>query len=512
MPVPNVEELQQKHPRYEERINRWERAGAHYKASIDELRDKQYLNRRNQSESKEQFDERVANADYTPLFSVIVAVYAGRILGAEPRTERRFQQSDGPEGLGALDEDGSLASRLWRNVDGRGTNYLTQIHQAAIKLVAKNEFWSITEGPRRVNGEVVGEPTRRIIDPTSVFDWKRSKGGTLEWCKVRSYTDARNSWRQEAAREERYHIYHPDGYEHYAIRKGANGEKIVADLMDGRDRIPYSESGDFTFYADAEARQSALPIFQVRLPMSQFVGDILAAKNGVIFNQESERDNLLRVANTPKGVWVGGAEGFWEFQKKQANENISSNLWYLDPESRNKHYFMTPPTDAANLATEVIKDKRGAFFMSGFRFYEDSVQSGAQKTATQIAQEQAPEDSFLNALATGLDEFENGSGVRLEQIQFPREPSRWGQFEVNRPKDFDPIDAEATANEIMEAMYGRAGAVPLTEDAEVDAIRKIYEARDLTFNEDDVRRKVRERQKAESDRAQTAGTTGVGPL
>lgn len=460
------------HPYYRAMASEWSQVMTHYRAALNELRTSTYLKQRAQGEPDEQFRERRDLADYTPLFALVADSYVGRISTAEEQTDRAWGE------LGNVTDPTTVAGRLWDNADGDGTNYLTVLEDAAGLSVVQQEFWCLVEGVRRdESGDVIGEASMRLIEPVAVPAWGGSvEKGTL-WVKVKHTRVDWENYRELPKEKTLYRIYTLGGYQDW--EKDEDGKERAAGPFQ---RYGGTEQDPFYFYRSAEAAarsrpsERILPLFRVRLPMRRFVGSVLAGKNGVIFNMESERDNLLRIANTPKGVFVGDYNQFAELLESiRMKTGGASNLWQLDPQAREKHYFMAPPVESATIATEVLKEKRETFFLSAFRFYEDAVR-GRQKTATQIDQEAAAgEHSFLSTLATALDELENGIGLRLEQISMPDEPSKWGKFHVKRPRDFKPLDAEAEKDRIMKRYFGM-DPLPADEDTVFEMARWVVEA------------------------------------
>src|SRR5690606_1241038 len=133
-----------------------------------------------------------------------------------------------------------------------------------------------------------------------VLGWGGSAEKGTSWVKVKHDVVEWEDPRAEPKKVTRYRIYRLGGYQDWI-----QDEKGTP-VQDGPfRRYGGSEQEPFVFYRSGEAarrRQAAgriLPIFRVRLPMRRYVASILAGKNGVVFNMESERDNLLRIANTP---------------------------------------------------------------------------------------------------------------------------------------------------------------------------------------------------------------------
>lgn len=502
MPTPEPKQLKATRKEYDRRVSRWKRARTVYESDITKLRNPAYLEQRAQGEHKVAYQERKSLADFTPLFAALVNVYAGRLMQAEPKVERSWEDEEG-SGLGQVGDPDTLAGKIAEDVDGRGMNYLTMLHHAAVKLVSMHELWCIVEGVKRdEDGNEILHPTIRLINPDAVYDWEVGRFGTLKWAKVHHQVTVRDDWTGDPTKRDRWTIYEQQGFTTYEIRENKKGDPEVFDVTYEDEREgpkPYGPNG-FQYQRSADQPRPILPIFRVRLPMLQFVGSILAEKNVVLFNQESERDNILRVANMPSLKFAGTEEEFKDYAERVRNGKVGNVLFAnIDHEGSESHEYLAPSSDPAKVASEVLKDKRKSFFLSGFQFYEDATR-GSEKTATQVAQESAPEQAFLNTLATALDELELGIGKRLEQIEFPNDSEQWGQFSIERPADFDPMDAEKEADELMQRLFGRTGKVALTEEAEIEATKRFYEANGLPVDEEAITEEVRNRRDA-SNRA-----------
>ena len=468
--------LDLQHPDYQEREPRRQVARVHYEANPNKLLTAKYLQQRAQGESEKQFKERLKTSDYFPAFAIVADDYTGRIKAAEEKVARSWQNEDQEEGLGSTSDKNTLAGQLWTDIDGRGKNYLTMRYEAAGTMIVEDEVWAIVEGkPRDENGVAVGNPYVREISPSAVLDWSEDARGRLKWVKVKHSADVRGGWKEEHDRRQRYTIYTREGYEVWEKREDKEGN-VEAKLI-----TPMTSYGPNPYWRSPDRNAKVLPVFRVKMPMKRYVGHILAHKNNVIFNKESERDNILRVANTPKGVYAGDLQGFVEQMKKN---KLGTNTWQLDPDASQKHYYMAPPVKSAEISTAVLQDKVESFFVSAFQFYEDAV-AGKQKTATEIQQDAAAEESFLNTVSTALDEFESEIGKRLEQIAFPDNPDLWGQFSVTSPQDFNPVDPESEADKLMRRYFDR-GPVPVGATGRANVAKKIADLDDVDYDEEEL--------------------------
>lgn len=488
------------HPAYDDRISKWSIAGDMYEADFKTLRNpsatSEYLIQRKQGESNEQHQERKENADFLPLFGTVTDAMAGRIGAKEPETERTWQAEDTEEGLGDPTDSGDLAGRLWENANGKGDNYLTVLQDAAIELITKHWVWCIAEGVIRdgrgtSRANTIGEPSFRILTADSVRNWRWENGRLVE-VVLKHEKDTRTSIQDEPEMEEQYRVYDLEGYQDW--RENDQAEMVPASakrLYGGNPESP------FQYYETERRERPILPIFRTHLSLKRHVGSIWAEKNKIIFNKESERDNLLTIANTPRLVLFATYEQYKDQIKKGMKDG--GNVLLADPEQSSKHDYIAPPTDPARLATDVLEEKVQNFFISAFRSYENAVRAG-NRTATEVRHQQAMgEETFLSTLATALDELEKNSMWRMEQIYFPNSPNLWGQFSAERPRDFSPLDEEAVAQSLTER-YFPDGPVPVGTSGRTQAAMKIAENDEIQPDDNEVQSSVeRQERKDEID-------------
>tara|TARA_R110000868_G_scaffold176609_4_gene414491 strand:- start:4334 stop:5926 length:1593 start_codon:yes stop_codon:yes gene_type:complete len=464
---------------WKERLPKWKTAWVHYEADFNKLRSAIYLIQRVQGESNAQFKERLDTADYLPLFGTIIDSLVGRLNSVEP-IKRRWQMDESPAGLGRPSELSSHSHELWDDIDGQGTNYLTMMEDLAIRTMVFNEMWVYVKGVERDDrGRIISGPKIQLIEPAAITNVKFDSNGSPLEVLMKGWNDTQQSLKQKSQRYDTYTLFTVDGtvlIEHIPDEDG--NINIVESPLE-----PYgTEEKSFHFYTTSKAVKNRLPIFRVKLPLKRYVGYTLAEKNGVIFNQESERDNILRIACTPLFIFAGNDDAF---ESAAIAREQGWNALQLDPQSSRQHYYASPDTDAATLRTSVLRDKIADFFISSFKFYEDSVK-GKQKTATEISQDSAAgEGSFLNSLANTIDEAENTMMFLVEQILFPINPTAWGQFKCDRPKDFSPINPSVAGRETAETFFG-ANPVPLGDSGLLNAVRAIADSRGIEFNDSEA--------------------------
>ena len=485
----------------------WESTMTVYRACLRELRDEKYLIQRESGEDRHQFRERLKLADFQPLFALVVDTYVGRVMESEQTITRRFQDEGASDGLGEISDKSTLAGKLWHGADGANLNYLTMLEDVAVLLLALKETWGIVQGVKRNDkGVVSGYPHIRVLEPWAIHDVVMDGPNPVE-AKVFHRLDLRKSLKKEPSPVERYTLYMVDGFEVWEVSKNSGEDHRIVEQF-----RPYGvvDGKKFKYYRDEERRSGdeILPLFRTKLPLRRNPGETMADKNLVIFNNESERDNIIRVANTPKAQFVGDFKRFGEFLKEN---DAGSNVWPLAPDASREHKFLAPAMDSAEIATKVLLQKFETFMLTAFRYYEDSVR-GKQKTATEVEQDSSAENSILSVTATGLDEFENAGGMRIEQAQFPNDPGKWGQFYVEREKKFKPINEREETDAIMKRYFSADGPV-LTRDAEVALTKRSYNEDGFSIDDEQIEAEVdarradrdadRTRKQNETKRSQT---------
>ena len=469
---------------YADMVEAWSIAWTHYEADFRKLRTSKYLIKRVQGESQEQFDERLLTSDYLPLFGTAVDSLVGRLMAAEP-IHREFSREGEKTSLGKIDADDTPAYSIWRDVDGRGTNYLMMLEDLAIRVTVFNEMWVYVRGPwKDKKSGVEHQATVTLIEPAAIVNLLEDENGNPIDVLVKGSREGRTTIEDPYGTQDVYWRFTLDWTQEIVVSKDENGQPVYTDGP----KVPYGDSG-FSFYKSKRKQQKILPIFKVQLPLRRMVGYILAEKNGVLYNQESERDNILRIACTPMFVFVGSDA---QFDKAGEDRKKGNNALQLDPQAARQHYFAAPPEGPADLRTKVLRDKIADFFVSAFRFYEDSIR-GKQKTATEVGQDASSgEGSFLNTLAATMDEAEAGIMLRLEQAYYPSNVNAWGQFHVERPRKFDSISPREEADKLADMIFGKY-PIPVGKTGRVNAIKQIAQGRRFQIDINEVEAEIEER-------------------
>lgn len=489
-------------------LHKWDTALIHYEADIDVLRwaekgtsddmrgkwdpenskgllQGRFLKRRFIGESEEQYLERVETSFYFPLYATFADQAAARQISIEysEQVTRRFSREGAGESMGDITDQDSVAASLWQDVDGEGMNYLTMLQDAALKGILYTEWWAIVQGrPRDADGRPIGTASIVLIDPSSIVRTFYDNG-RLVAVLLRQYQDVAGSIQDEEKPEEQYILYETDGYTLYRYEDNGKGKIDVVE----EDKRTYGPANNpFYWYDTVESARSKsesgriLPIFKTRLPLRRNASYILAELNNSIFNIASEQNNIERVMCTPLFEFVGTEEEMMDAMQARAKgwNAISSN-----PEYSRSHSFLSPDIGAAGKRAETLAEVIKNFYPVAFQTFDNSVQ-GAQMTATEADQLQdRNENSYQNVLATALDEFERGAMWRVEQVHFPGNPEAWGQFSVDRKRDFRRMDKDVA----LQRKIGLLDSpLSITEEAEKQINQDAYDHYGLPYEEAEV--------------------------
>jgi len=252
-------------------------------------------------------------------------------------------------------------------------------------------------------------------------------------------------------------------------------------------------SGTYQYFTNTQKTTKQLPIFRVRLALKRNVGYILSRKCNAIFNMESARDFLLISANRPRLKFSGTQA---EYRDAVTEIKKGHNLLF-----GKDHEYLSPPTEPAKLAGEVISEKVASFYRVAFKAYRDSAK-GSQKTATEILQDNAGVEAFLAILAATLDEAENALGWRLEQVYFPTNTSNWGQFKVKRADQYRPIQESEWLSNIQDHFFGTE-PIPVGATALKGIVMQVLDQQGIEADEKEIMAEI------EAMRAKTAQTLGL---
>jgi len=451
--------LEYQHPEYRRSWFKWYEAQAHYTGELlEEHQIEHFLIRKSSAESWEAYRERKNLADYTPHFSTAVDSLAGMLFQVE-NNAKRFTGSPAVPGLGDSKNLDEPFHRLWHNIDGFGTNWITFFKQVAIELIHSHTAWIAIDTIQGDNG------VARLWPAMSVTNWRWEDGRLVE-VVVEEVQDVRASIKDEPQFEERWVVYKLTGWERWR-KDEKSGDPVLVD------------EGGYTF--EDEMEQPILPIFPISLPMSRHVGWMMARKANVIFNKESERDHLLRAANFPFLLLVMADKQF-----RTALNKIRQGVRALqvDPSHGGNHSFIAPGSESATVATSVLERKVDEFYVTFFQSYGDSAR---ERTATEARQDvSAGVGAFLQLLKVAVDEAENNVMKLLAQIEFPADERRWFVNTVQRSEDFLPMNVAAEIEKIKERYFGADKIVPIGKTGRAGAAKRIAEWDGLEIDENEL--------------------------
>lgn len=430
----------------------WEFARDHYTGDVVLANQvKKYIVKRATGEDVAAFEERCSLADYSNHFGALVDTLAGMLFAVEADATRTFNpDAEGEERdrttLGDPADPATHAGRLWADADGRGNGWLTVFKLLATDLIHQQTAWVFVDPAN-------GFPRVRILPNESVTNWMEDGDGNLVEAVIQEKTDARESIMDKPASETQWLVLNRSGWKRY--RKDKDGNVVPIPGEDGRWN-----------YQDREGNPT-VPMFRVRLPLKRYVGYSLARKANVIFNKESERDHLLRTANFPKLVLFANDELF-----KVTTDNMRKGWNVLQAEKDGAaHQYITPPSEAAAIASEVLKEKVEAFWRTGFREYGDSA---AERTATEVRQDVAAGvGAFLQLLKAALDDAENRAWYLVEQSLWEGKSQNWGHGSVERSEDFAPVDVNSVVDRMRDRYFGKDSFVPVGRRAKKEAAKQI---------------------------------------
>lgn len=420
--------LEYEHPEYAARKAQWTFAWDHYTGEVLlEENLKKYLPRKGQGESPEAYAERLSLADFGLLFGTAVDTLLGMLFGVEDEANRVWTTEENA-GLGDGADPKTVAGRLMRDADGQGVGWISTWKDCGRYLTVTHDCWVFVDSAD-------GDARVRILPPGCVPNWWH-KGKQLAAVLIKEEADLRGSIQDKPTCETRYLLVDAQGFQRYTLDEKTHQETALT----GAENV-----GTHTF-VDRNGKPIP-PIFRVRLPLARYVGWLLAKRENAVFNRESERDNLLRVANFPKfNVFATGDD----FDKIVAQLKDGANV-LENAKDGPGHSYAAPESGPAAIATEVIKDKRESFTLAAFKAYGDSARA-QQATATEIKQDVAAGvGAFLELLRGKLDDAENQAMYLVAQAEFSQDTKRWDAPSIERSKNFAPADV----NEVIDRMQGR---------------------------------------------------------
>jgi hypothetical protein len=466
------------HTEYDQLKPKWRYAIDHYESLVIEKDNiETYLIKRAQGESADAFEERKKLADYTPVFGHAVDSLAGMLFAAESKATRIWDEltevEDGlatGDGLGNPEDPDSIAGKLTRDCDGTGINWETKWKMSAIDFMVTHRLWCYVEG---VSDER-GIPKIHVIRPNEVTNWREDEHGNIVEVLLHEVVDVRDSLSDDPNNMIHQYIHFTvEGWTKY--QSGGSDKERVYSVVD---------SGEYEFINPSGER--VLPIFLVELPLRRNVGYILAKKNNAIFNKESDKDNLLRLANHPKLV-LSADDTLYSLISTEIIKG--SNVLQEYPDKPGQHRYIAPDTSPAQVAIEDLQKKIEGFYYTAFQQYSDAAR---QRTATEVRQDLSRGiGAFLELLAGAVDELENGAFMRVEQIML-EDQSKWGRAHVKRSDDFMPIDADAHIQKLIDTYFPQG--VPIGKTGKLAALKKIADHSNIQYDEVEAQQSISSRE------------------
>lgn len=472
--------LRYEHPYYSANKAKWEYVRDHYTGDlVDPKRIARYLERRFQGEPDKAYDERSKLSDYTPHFAQGVESMAGMLFAVEGDANRRFVDDNG-KGLGDPANPATPIGRLWQRANPDGDGYLTVLKQLAIELTHSHFAWVFCD-------PAAGESQVLVLPALMVPNWTPDFSEVL----VIESSDNRTSLQDQPADGFVFLHLTAFGWQRYTEDKNGNPVRLTRP----------GDSG--TWHFETQSGKPRAPVYGVRIPMKRPIGYQMARKANVIFNQESVRDHLLRIAGFPKLVLAADDT---LYEKLGDGIDQGANLLQESPtEGGNGHRYIAADTTHAERMTATIDKKIDHFHKTFHQAYDDSA---AQRTATEVRQEVGSgTGAFLQLLKAALDDAENNLLPLLEQAEFPNDRARWFIARVERTDDFMPADPDAVQEKSAKAAFGDGKPVPMGVTAKIALAKEIAAQRGAAVNEDELSAHVRVQTLIEI--LESAPTTGL---
>ncbi len=456
---------------------KWAYARDHYTGECANLRKiTHYLIRKGIGETLEQFQERVALADYTPHFAHIVDSLAGMLFGIEVDANRDMGS------LGDETHRDTPAGHLWINADGDRNGYQTIWKVLTTELIAIHDTWIFVDG-----GEDGRYPKIRLIQAEAVTNW-RYENGILVEAVIREVLDQRTSLDDDPKKAAAQYLYMTtEGWQRWE-KQQASTNPTSANPADtstpGREiAVPLGEMTSWQYFTTNGER--TIPLIPVSLALRRHVGYMLARKANVIFNKESERDSLLRHCTFPL-LNVHGSDTHF---KKVTDALRRGSRALQVPPGGTPHGFIAPSPAPAQELQSALDKKTNDLYITGFREYGGAAQrsQGNAKTALEVRYDvQTGVAAFLQMLKSAIDDAENATLYLLEQTLFPNNRAKWGTAHVERSDDFVPFDINEVLERLHSRYFGKTTNVPIGRTARIEVAKRIVEWDGLPVDEDEI--------------------------
>jgi hypothetical protein len=374
---------------------------------------------------------------------------------------KRFTGDDDNPGLGSPEEEKDAMHRLWRDIDGHDTGWLTLFKQLAIELIVCHRAWVIVD-------QVEDKAQVKVWPASAVPNWK-FKDGQLNEVLITEWVDTRASIKDKGKIEQQWVLYDLEGWQRW--RKDDRGEPTAAGAKTMWGRT----------FKTADGR-SVLPIYPAELPLRRNVGWTLAKKANAIFNKESERDNLQRAGGFPILLLAASDT---QYTKLTTELKKGARALQDDPKTTKSHQFIGPDVSPATSMSETLTRKVEEFYVVAFREYGDAAR---EKTATEVSQDVAAGvGAFLQMLKAAVDDAENQAMLRIAQIEYPQDERRWYVNRVERSETFVPTDIEATIKALKEKYVPADQPIPLGLKGMLSMAKQAAEYDGIEFDENEMK-------------------------
>lgn len=445
---------QYRHPEYQTNAKKWEYARRVYDGTAyDPENIAAFLPRKVQREPQQAYEERQKLLDPQMNFATGIESLAGVMFDSEQDADSVWQDPDKAIGLGDPSDKDSVAYRITRNADGKGTDWEFVPKRAAIKLSMYQRLWGLVDGrPKDEEGNSTGDAKVLIIDPQAVVNWYE-EDGRLTWVLVEEYRDTRTSYKDSPELNKVYCEYLPEGWRRFSVDEKGN------ETVHG--------SGTYQYFGTDGRSQRILPIFSTSIPLPRNPGYLWARKSNAIQNFESRLD-FAHMTITFALLQVAIRSANLEEFKKHFKEGM--NFLSIDPESSRDHKFLDQNSSFFEASEKRLEKKIKDFYHNMFKDFGDAAK---ERTAREITMESKTGiEAYLTLLVGAVDEFENQAKWRLSQVYFPNNPDVWGDAYTKRTADFSPKDIDVVLDKLAQRYIGNR-PIPLPANGLVEVIKRI---------------------------------------
>lgn len=375
-----------------------------------------YLKRRALGESADAFRERASITRFPSHMPTLIEAYIGGIASVEVEWEREWG-----EPLGEASEPGSLAFKMWHNIDGTGRNWQSAHNRLGINMIVDDFVWTYTELSS------ADYPRTHIIDPDRVVDW-HDEDGIPVWVLMYESRLERPDFHAPGEVVDYYTEFDTEGWARWRVVP--RGEERALELVE-------REEWRFPIWTDGDMVQRRLPFSRFRLSdiMGRYVGFQMAQDHNMLYNLLSDARWNFRVINHPRLKLKDGDEESFLTALKHLAEGANGLLGDWD--------FISPNPENGAKAYHVLLEEVKQFYITNHQRVNTST---IERSATEVSyNEAAGRTSFLSILTDALDELENDHLFLASQLAAPNAPDTWHNSRVVRSRSFRPVDIHQLA-------------------------------------------------------------------